>query len=68
MTLMSKNHRIHFTAGIVLAIFIFYEFFRYSHTFSPVLLGAALFDIFTLILLRYEFKKSLRKKNLLLNP
>jgi uncharacterized membrane protein len=63
MTLMSKNHRIHFTAGVVLALFVVYEIFRYSHTYSFILLGATIFDILTLILIHYEFKKAFREKN-----
>jgi uncharacterized membrane protein len=53
----SKNYRAYKIAEIILTILIGYQIYRFSHTFSIVLLLVTITDILTVILVNIESKK-----------
>lgn len=62
LALNTNNYRAYKISGTVLALFIIYQFYRFTHTHSLTLLFFSFFDIFILILIYFESKKFLQKR------
>lgn len=60
--LQGKNAQAYKGAGMVLGIFVAYQFYRYSHTGSLMLLFFTLLDIAIIFLIYHEYKKILNKE------
>lgn len=50
------------TAIVAFGIFIFYQFYRYLHTNSPLLLLFTIFDLFIIVVVWLEYKNRVLKK------
>jgi uncharacterized membrane protein len=61
LALWNDNHKLFKVAGIVLAISIGYQTYRFMHTHSIILLIATIVDILIMILLQHEYNKLVLK-------
>lgn len=49
-------------AMVLIALFVVYEFIRFTHTHSPILIGVAILDTAILWLISEEYKKAIRRQ------
>ncbi len=61
LALLSKHYRVYQVAGIVLAAFIGYQIYRFTHTHSLALLLVTIYDVIILSLI-YPEAKNLKTK------